>query len=294
MNSLAQQLQGRDAERRAEVAPFVLVSGGKGGVGKTTLAANLAIDMARGGRRVLLVDLDLGLADVGVLLDLSAGAHVEDALDGIVPFADCVARGPHGLDVLPASSGSEAMAALDSERRAKLLAGLALLSCNYDVVIGDGAAGIGPDALAFAAAADHVLVVTTPEMPALTDAYGLFKALDGYGARTGTEIPTPEVVVNLAAGVEEGRAIAARLRSVCERFLARSPRQAGWLPRSRFVARRGLRQRPFAALATGTAAGAPQGAVTSASRQGKLELDCLRRISDRLERRLQPALRGVS
>ena len=109
---------------------------------------------------------------------------------------------------------------------------LAELGRDYEIVLGDSAAGIGPDVLELAGAADRVLVVTTPELPALTDAYGLFKALDQFGRRAGRDIPTPEIVVNMASGVEEGQTVARKLRAVCERFLARSPRQAGWVPRS--------------------------------------------------------------
>ena len=90
-------------------APFVLVTGGKGGVGKSTLAANLGVQLAREGRRVLVVDLDLGLANLNVLLGLGSGPTVEDALEGDAAFTDCVRRGPGGVDVLVAGSGNERM-----------------------------------------------------------------------------------------------------------------------------------------------------------------------------------------
>jgi len=226
-------------------APFVLVTGGKGGVGKTTLAVNLAVELQRSGLRTLVVDLDLGLANMNLLLDLPAGSHIEDALAGRCSLESCVVPAAGGVHVLPASSGSENMGQADDGRTEELMGGLARLSESYDIIIGDSAAGIGPDVLGFARSADRVLVVTTPEVPALSDAYGLIKALDQHGLRVGAEIPTPEVVVNLAQGLEEGRAIARKLRMVCERFLSRSPRQAGWLPRSRQISESvGLRD-PF-------------------------------------------------
>ena len=226
-------------------APFLLVTGGKGGVGKTILSANLALELARRGRRVLLVDLDLGLADVAVLLRLAPAREIEDALAGRCTLAECVVRGPCGLDVLPAGAGTVAMGRLEPAQRDDLLRGLAALAAGYDLVLGDGAAGIGPDALAFAAAADHVLLVTTPDAAALADAYGLIKALHSVGEAGGREVATPELVVNQTSGLEEAERTAAKLRSVCERFLSRSPQSAGWLPASAEVARSARTQSPF-------------------------------------------------
>jgi flagellar biosynthesis protein FlhG len=225
--------------------PFVLVTGGKGGVGKTTLAVNLAVELQRSGLRTLIVDLDLGLANVGLHLDLPPGQNIEDALSGRCSLQSCVVQSADGVHVLPASSGSEHMGRLDVTQSEALMEGLAELSASFDIMIGDSAAGIGPDVLVFARSADRVLVVTTPEVPALSDAYGLIKALDQHGLRIDAEIPTPEVVVNLANGLEEGRAIARKLRLVCERFLSRSPRQAGWLPRSRQISESAGQGHPF-------------------------------------------------
>lgn len=245
-------------------APFVLVTGGKGGVGKTTVCANLGVQMAQEGHSVLLVDLDLGLSNLGLFLGIHDGPTLEDALEGRLTFEECLREGPGGVRVLTAANGSEAMGALTVERRVQLLEGIAQLSRQFDVVIGDSAAGVGPDVLQFGGLADRVLVVTTPEVAALTDAYGLIKALDQFGQRTGNDIPTPELVVNQCSGVEEGQDIARKLRQVCEKFLARTPRQAGWIPRSRSVSQASLKARPFAG-------GAQRG----------LEQLCLRQIAGR-------------
>ncbi len=221
-------------------APFLLLTGGKGGVGKTTVAAELGIELAKLDRRVLLVDLDLGLANLDIVLGVQAGRTVEDALAGRCTFEDCVVRGPSGVHVLPAGSGNAAMGLPDEQRRAQLLIALRRLADDYDVVLGDSAAGIGPDVLGFAAVADRVFVVTTPAATALTDAYGLIKALDTWGRESGKEVPTPELVLNLVDGLEEAEATANKLRRVCERFLCRRPHLAGWLPRIKAPRGRGV------------------------------------------------------
>lgn len=247
-------------------APFVLVTGGKGGVGKTTVAANVGVDLAREGKRVLLVDLDLGLANLDVVLGLGVERRIDHALRGEASLRSCIVQGPAGVDVIAGASGDEALAAPGQEVRERLVEMLAEIAPDYDLIIGDSAAGVGTDVLAFASIADRVLVVTSPDLAALTDAYGLIKALDRFGATSDADIPTPEVVVNHASGVEEGKAVARKLRSICERFLARSPRQAGWLPRSVAVERSTSLRAPFALR--------PKRA---------LENVCLRQIAGRLD-----------
>lgn len=240
----------RAAKKPAGTPPLVLFTGGKGGVGKSLLAANAAVALASRGHRVLLADLDLGLADLDVLLRLRCERTLEDALAGRVRFADCVVDGPGGVRVLGGSSGTPSMGRLDDDERAKLFEGLFDVSREHDVVIADGAAGIGPEVLESCALADHVLVVTTPEPAALTDAYGLIKALHQETVEHGRDVPTPELVVNQARSVEDAEHAAAKLRTVCERFLARSPRTAGWMPASTAIARSAALQQPFALAAT--------------------------------------------
>ncbi len=227
-------------------SPLVLVTGGKGGVGKTTVAANLAIELCRNGKRVLLVDLDLALANAAVFLGLSPRVDLGDALDQRLSIEDCVLDGPCGLKLLAAASGREDLARGDEDLRARLMAGLAGLAGQYEYLIGDCPAGIGPDVMAWAAVADHVLVVTTPDPAAVTDAYGTIKALASWSESNAREIATPEWFLNQVSGVREATQVAQRLSEVCQRFLARSPRLAGWLPRSNAVAHSARSQSPFA------------------------------------------------
>lgn len=257
------------ALRTEFAAPFVLVTGGKGGVGKTTLASNLALVCASRGQRTLLVDLDLALGDVEGVLGLAPQRSLEDALGGLCPLSDCVHIGPAGLHVLTAPNGEAALAQLDVDRRERFLAELAALSSRYDIVFGDSAAGIGSDVLAFAACASMVLVVTTSDPSAATDAFGLIKALEFAAREHHVEIPTPELVLNLVTGVQEAEHTARQLAEVCRRFLSRSPRLAGWMPRSQRIVTAARRRANFA-LSTDK-----QGAAT-------LERDCLDRLARRV------------
>jgi flagellar biosynthesis protein FlhG len=225
--------------------PFVLVTGGKGGVGKSTLAANLGVLLTELGADPLLLDLDFGLANLDLLLGTKPARHVEHFLNDGVPLESCVHRGPASLALLAAGSGNADMARPDARRLERLVRGVRELDPPPGLVLGDSAAGIGPEVLTFAAHADRVLVVTTPEPAAVTDAYGVIKAIDATGARLGREVPTPELFVNFASGVDEAHRVAEGLREVCERFLARAPRLVGWMPRSRTVLQGVIRQIPF-------------------------------------------------
>ena len=249
---------------------FVLITGGKGGVGKSTLAANLGVGLADRGIRVLLVDLDFSLANLNVLFGLTARNTLEDFFSGERELGECIQKGPCGVHVIPGGSGCAELSREDPARTERLAAELEVLAENYDLVIGDSAAGIGPDVLYFSALADLVLVVTTPEPAALTDAYGLVKALDAESGNQKREIPTPELFLNLVHGSSQAERLAERLRGVCERFLARSTRLAGWLPRSNGVLQSSLTQRPF---------------IGNSRLKEALEAQCVLRLAQRLESR---------
>lgn len=257
-------------------APLLLIASGKGGVGKTTLATNLAARLATQGLRVLLVDLDLGLANVDVMLRLAPRATSEDALSAQRPLRECITSAS-GFDVLAAASGVAELADLERPRLESFVEQLGELAGDYDVVLGDGAAGLGRDVLTFAARASLVWIVTTPDPAALSDAYGLLKALDQDARRRDSELATPELVLNCVSGVDEARELANKLAAVAERFLARAPRLAGWLPRSTRVQQACRRQTLFA----------------SGPERG-LEAHCLGELARRVARLVAPAGAGAA
>jgi flagellar biosynthesis protein FlhG len=194
-------------------ALWVTVTSGKGGVGKSAIAANLALALAELNRRTLLVDADLALANADLLLGLSPERRIDDVLLGECALGEILVEAAPGLVLLPASSGVQRLAALDDAARRRFLWELQREVERHDVIVADTASGLAPTVTALAAAADLSLVVTTPEPTALTDAYALVKIL----ARERPE--TVALVVNRAAGGPEADATARRLRQVAARFL---------------------------------------------------------------------------
>ena len=242
--------------------PFVLVTGGKGGVGKTTVAANLGVALGKAGADPVMVDLDFGLANLDLVLGVEPSENVESFFNGERRLEDCLVPVPAGGRVLAAGSGSYEMGRPDPARRTRLRD--ALDRTRAGVVIGDSPAGIGDDVLDFAAHAERVLVVTTPEPAAFTDAFGVIKAVDAFATDAGREVPTPEVFVNFASDAREAQTVASKLAALCERFLARSPRFVGWMPRSRAVLRGVIDQRP---IVDGDPSTPPARAITRLARR---------------------------
>ena len=209
-------------ESRSQI---VGVLSGKGGVGKTNLVVNVAIACRGEGKRVLVVDGDLGLANVDVLLGMTPKRNVGDVLRGDCALEDAVAIGPQGIHVLPAASARADLATLRPRELAALLLPLFKAAERYELVLLDLGAGLGTAVLGLAACCDRLLLVTTPEPTAFADAYATLKVLAG-------ELPdTPvEVVVNGARSLGEALRSHARLEKLALRFLARAPTLAGFIP----------------------------------------------------------------
>jgi flagellar biosynthesis protein FlhG len=228
--------------RRGGAPAFtVAVTGGKGGVGKTQVAANVALALAGRGLKTLAVDLDLGLANLDVLFGATARRDIRHILDSGATYAECVLEVSGGLHLLPGSSGVSRMASLDAEDRERMWAAVRQAGQGYQAVVYDTAAGLGPTVIEGLCRADRVIIVTTPDPAALTDAYALLKVL----VTEHDDVPPVSLVVNLA--VDAGEVVTAfrKLRRVVRGYLKTDLELMAGITRDPAVVRASRLQKPL-------------------------------------------------
>ncbi|MFT4243286.1 MAG: MinD/ParA family protein [Acidovorax sp.] len=196
-------------------ARIIAITSGKGGVGKTFVSANLAAALTRRGQRVLVLDADLGLANLDVVLNLHPKVTLHDVFTGKAALEDAVIQAPGGFDVLLAGSGMVEYSRLTPEVRSQFLSVIQALTPRYDVVLLDTGAGISDVVLFSISLASEVLVVATPEPTSLTDAYAAIKVLAMQQKRQHVRM-----VINQAARPGDGRAITSQLQQVLDRFVS--------------------------------------------------------------------------
>jgi flagellar biosynthesis protein FlhG len=220
-------------------ARTLVVASGKGGVGKSNLCANLAVALGQRGARVLLLDADISQANLDLLLGVHPRYDLQHVLSGERTLEEIVVMAPGGVQLIPAASDVPELAELDDYRRECLLRGVATLDARADLVIMDTASGVTRDALALCLAADEVVVMTTPEMPAFADAYGLIKVLSTQGIR----VP-PHLLVSQATTADEAEETADRIRLVARRFLQLEVDSWGAIPEDPAIPLAVRRQEP--------------------------------------------------
>jgi flagellar biosynthesis protein FlhG len=190
------------------------VSSGKGGVGKTNIVANLAYVFSKRGKKVLVVDADLGLNNIDILLGLNPKLHIGHVLSGEKNVQDIITKGPADIHLLPAGGGLQELTQLDDEKKIVLMEELDQVSSGYDLLIFDTGAGISTNVTYFCSAAHEIILVATTEPTSLTDVYALIKTLHIKHAQKYFR-----VIINLVNSEAEAQLIFRNLTAVADRFL---------------------------------------------------------------------------
>ncbi len=208
------QAEGLRRMSKANPVRVLAVTSGKGGVGKTNISVNLAVSLAQIGRRVMVMDADLGLANLDVMLGLHPQYNLSHVLNGQRTLEEILLTGPAGIRVVPAASGIQNMAELEPAQHAGLIRAFSELSHTMDVLIIDTAAGISDSVISFSKAAQEVVVVVCDEPTSLTDAYALIKLLSREH-----DLFRFRIIANMAGSAQEGRELFKKLTRVTDKFL---------------------------------------------------------------------------
>ena len=221
-------------------ARVIAVTSGKGGVGKSNTSVNLAIALAARGKRVILLDADLGLANVEVLLGLNSLYNLQHVIDGERSLAQILVQGPGGIMVAPGTSGLAKLADLGEAARQNILSGLKEMAGKVDFIVLDTMAGIGQNAVSFVVAADEILLVTTPEPSSIVDAYAMLKTIQKR-----REDVVVRLIVNMVLNQKQASAVSTKLSNVTRQYLGRGLSYMGFIPRDPHVAQAVMQSAPF-------------------------------------------------
>ncbi len=230
----------RDSSRGYRPAEVIAVTSGKGGVGKSNVSVNLGIALAAEGKDVAVVDMDLGLANVNVITDVTPPHNLLHVFEGKKEISDIIVQGPGDIQVIAGASGEEELANLSRHECNLFLEKLEQLDKLVDVVIVDTAAGISEVVMQFVCASDQNLLVTTPEPTAITDAYAVVKAALRRGYKPGFNL-----VVNRAHSIKEGREVGKKMKRVSGDFLNFPLDVLGYVLEDRAVASAVRSRAPF-------------------------------------------------
>ncbi len=231
---------------QAEIKPearVITVTSGKGGVGKSSISLNLAIQMARMGKRIVVLDADFGLANIEVMLGVRPKANLADLMFRGRELADIITDGPEGIKFISGGSGIQELASMNKNQVMYLTKKLVELDAYADIIIIDTGAGISDSVLEFVASGNEVLLVATPEPTSITDAYALLKALNQSSefSKQNTKI---KLIANRVKNEEEGTLLYENIKNVVDRFLNLELLFLGSIPQDEQISKAVIKQKP--------------------------------------------------
>ena len=221
-------------------ARTITITSGKGGVGKTSITVNLAIALSKMGLRVVILDVDFGLANVDLLFGITPKYSLVDLIHDEKNIFQVLTDGPNNIKFLSGGSGVEELIHLDRKQLRKFVGNIALLDKLYDVILIDTGAGLSQHVMSFVMAADEIVLVTTPEPTSITDAYALVKMVSRRDKKKRIKI-----LVNKAESVKEAEEIANKLSVVSEKFLSLKLLKLGYILYDETVMKSVKLQKPF-------------------------------------------------
>jgi flagellar biosynthesis protein FlhG len=220
---------------------IITVTSGKGGVGKTNVATNMAIAYAQTGKKVIVIDADLGLANVNVMMNLIPQYNLYHVIRKQKKMSEIILDTEYGIKLVAGASGFSKIANMTEEERNSFIGEMYTLS-DADIIIIDTSAGVSKNVLGFVAAADEVIIVTTPEPTSITDAYGIIKII-------ATEVDNLNInlkmIVNRVGSAMEGKRVADRMTQIAAQFLNLKVEYLGFIYDDPLVPQSVLRQKPF-------------------------------------------------
>ena len=218
----------------------IAVTSGKGGVGKTNFTINLAINLSRQNKRVVILDTDFGLANIEVLLGIIPKFNFGDVLDDKITIEEALTNGPSGIKFLSGGSGLSSLADINESQMTRLLDSFTFLDSISDYILIDTGAGISKSVINFVKASNETIIVTTPEPTSITDAYAIIKTLK----EENSQMPEFKIVVNKVDDYKEGAEIFDKLSKVADKFLGVKLQSLGTISHDNYLVRAVKMQQP--------------------------------------------------
>lgn len=237
LRELYERFNNTEVEKTTKV---VSITSGKGGVGKSNFALNFALSLIDSGKKVVLIDLDIGMANLEILMGMNPRYHLVDMVKDRKSIWDVMEKGPNGIELISGGSGFDEILELSHQDANYLFNELGKLQGYADIILFDTGAGLSKESQRCHLSADEIILLTTPEPTAITDAYSVIKILHHQEPNINVRL-----VVNRVENSKEGLAIAKRVRTVAKRFLEKDIEVLGFIPNDHLVFQSVLDQTPF-------------------------------------------------